>query len=109
MVNFSCRIAKCARGRDPPVNIIDALKEAAGRSTTDLVKRMGQDFARGHREASGGIVPKAEFEELMELMEVGVKPDKPPRGKTKGSPKRGAQRNTLTNYFGIQGPSKKVR
>jgi len=39
-VNFSCRIARCARGRDPPVNIIDSLKEVASLDTTDLVQRL---------------------------------------------------------------------
>jgi nanoRNase/pAp phosphatase (c-di-AMP/oligoRNAs hydrolase) len=99
-VNFSCRIARIARGRDPPVNIIESLKAAAALSTTGLVERMGESFARGHKEASGGIVPVAEFEELMELMEVGVKPDQP-LGKTKKeSPKKPAQKNNLMNYFG---------
>lgn len=104
MVNFSCRIAKCARDRDPPVNIIETLKEVASRSETDLVARMGDDFARGHKEASGGIVPTAEFEELMALMKIGEKPDPPEgevakqangRGLGKGSP----QKNTMLNYF----------
>ena len=36
---------------------------------------MGESFARGHKEASGGIVPAAEFEELMTLMKIGEKPD----------------------------------
>ena len=108
MVNFSCRIAKCARSRDPPVNIIDSLKDIAGRSTTDLVSRMGDDFARGHKEASGGIIPKAEFEEMMKLMEVGVKPDKPLVEKAKGGSKETVQKNTLTNYFGSKAPSKEA-
>ena len=108
MVNFSCRIAKCARRRDPPVNIIDLLREIAGRSTTDLISRVGGDFARGHREASGGIIPRAEFEELMELMEVGVKPERPLGEKAKGVPKEVAQKNTLTKYFGSKGHSKKL-
>lgn len=108
MVNFSCRIAKCARGKEPPVNIIDSLKEIAARSTTDLASRMGANFARGHKEASGGIIPKAEFEELMELMEVGVKPDNPSGGRGKGASKETVQKNTLANYFGSQVASKKV-
>lgn len=107
MVNFSCRIAKCARGKDPPVDIIESLRDIAGRSTTDLVSRMGGDFARGHKEASGGIIPKAEFEELMGLMEVGVKPDRPLGEKYKRDAKEVGQKNTLTNYFSSQAPSKK--
>lgn len=102
-VNFSCRIARCARNREPPVNIIDSLKAAAALSTDGLRERMGESFARGHKEASGGIVPTAEFEEFMELLQVGVKPEKkegdtPVKKKLKtidASP----QKNTLGNYF----------
>jgi hypothetical protein len=97
LVNFSCRIAACARSRDPPVNIIDSLKAVAALDETDLVARLGDSFARGHKEASGGIVPVSEFEELMALMKVGVKPDPIPgeEKKTKVSP----QKNNLMNYF----------
>ncbi|RSM12025.1 hypothetical protein CDV31_006475 [Fusarium ambrosium] len=74
MVNFSCRVPKCARGRDPPVNIIGILREAAdGAADPSLRERLGESFARGHKEASGGKVPKAEFEELMEVLQVGKK------------------------------------
>ena len=98
-VNFSCRIARCARGRDPPVNIIESLKAVADLDTSDLVERLGPNFARGHKEASGGIVNTVEFEELCALMKVGEKPDKadvdPPPKKSEKSP----QKNTLNNYF----------
>ncbi|KAL8909387.1 MAG: hypothetical protein Q9207_000222 [Kuettlingeria erythrocarpa] len=102
-VNFSCRVARCARNRDPPVNIISSLKAVADLDTTDLVERMGESFARGHKEASGGIIPAQEFEELMALMQVGEKPDAPPEGEKK-TPKKTAeksvQRNKLDGYFG---------
>lgn len=78
-VNFSCRIVRSARSRDPPVNIIASLKAAADLDTGSLVERMGESFARGHKEASGGIVPAAEFEELMTLMKIGEKPDPKPK------------------------------
>jgi hypothetical protein len=98
-VNFSCRIAKCARGRDSPVNIISTLKAVADLNTTDLVQRLGDNFARGHKEASGGTVNTAEFEELCLLMKVGERPDKAegelPKKKMEESP----QKNTLNNYF----------
>ena len=97
-VNFSCRVARSARSRDPPVNIIASLKAAADLDTGDLVERMGESFARGHKEASGGIIPAAEFEELMALMKIGEKPDPKPEDaakKTKASP----QKNNLMNYF----------
>ncbi len=102
LVNFSCRIARCARGRDPPVNIISSLKAVADLDTTDLVQRLGESFARGHKEASGGIVPVDEFEELMALMKVGEKPD-PVEGGDSKKPKKGKttpQKNNLMNYFG---------
>ncbi|MCJ1352412.1 MAG: hypothetical protein MMC33_002396 [Icmadophila ericetorum] len=99
MVNFSCRIARCARGRDPPVNIISSLKAVADLDTTDLVQRMGESFARGHKEASGGIIPAAEFEELMALMKVGEKPDPAPGEPNKGKKNATPQKNNLMNYF----------
>ena len=99
MVNFSCRIAKCARNRDPPVNIIESLKAVANLSTTDLAGRVGDDFARGHKEASGGIIPTVEFEELMQLMEVGVKPDPVPGEENRKKAAKVEQKNNLMNYF----------
>ncbi|KAL8714755.1 MAG: hypothetical protein Q9220_001268 [cf. Caloplaca sp. 1 TL-2023] len=105
IINFSCRIARCALSRPgPPVNIITSLKAiAALDSTGTLLARLGDSFARGHKEASGGIVPAREFEELMVLMEVGEKPDPKPAATgekvkkiEKSSPQ---QRNTLGNYF----------
>lgn len=97
MVNFSCRIPRCARARDPPVNIIELLRDVASRaSDPTLRERLGDSFARGHKEASGGIVPKAEFEELMTVLEIGKKPDASPT-KPRNTPV--AQSNTLLNYF----------
>ena len=100
MVNFSCRIARCARSRDPPVNIISSLKAVADLDTADLVERMGESFARGHKEASGGIIPAAEFEELMALMKVGEKPDPTPGEAVRAKPKNVTpQKSNLMNYF----------
>ena len=99
MVNFSCRIARCARSRDPPVNIISSLKAVADLDTTDLVERMGESFARGHKEASGGIIPAAEFEELMALMKVGEKPDPVPGDAARVKKNTTPQKNNLMNYF----------
>jgi hypothetical protein len=97
-VNFSCRIARCARDRDPPVNIISSLKAVADLDTTDLVQRLGENFARGHKEASGGIVNTTEFEELCVLMKVGEKPEKMEGDAAKNTEKP-PQKNTLNNYF----------
>jgi hypothetical protein len=96
-VNFSCRIACCARNRDTPVNIIESLRAIASTSSSEtLTERLGESFARGHKEASGGIVGKAEFGELMVCLRVGEKAPKESRDK-KGSPSK--QSNTLMNYF----------
>lgn len=101
-VNFSCRIARCARSREPPVNIIASLKTAADLDTGDLAERLGESFARGHKEASGGIVPVAEFEDLMRLMQIGEKPDSKPdsEGAKKKIVEKSPQKNNLMNYFG---------
>ncbi|KAG8672434.1 hypothetical protein FPOAC2_05822 [Fusarium poae] len=97
MVNFSCRVPKCAKGRDPPVNIIEILRKEASRAKDPtLRKRLGESFARGHKEASGGIVPKAEFEEFMEVLQVRKREPISPTQPQKGSNKQG---NTLLNYF----------
>ncbi|KAF4450445.1 dhh family protein [Fusarium austroafricanum] len=98
MVNFSCRVPRCARSNDRPVNIIEVLREVASRAKDQTLReRLGESFARGHKEASGGIVPKPEFEELMEVLEVGKKPPGSPKRSRKDDPKQG---NTLLNYFG---------
>ncbi|KAI8628200.1 DHH family protein [Xylariaceae sp. FL1651] len=103
MVNFSCRIPRSARARDPPVNIIEVLRGIVERAPNPTLReRLGESFARGHKEASGGIVPKAEFEELMEILEIGKKSEEAsPKKIKKASPPR--QSNTLMNYFSKQG------
>ena len=103
-VNFSCRIPRCARARDRPVNIIESLKAIAESSPSGtLVSRLGESFARGHKEASGGIVGKEEFEELMTLMRVGEKPERMDKASPKKKSDVPKQKNTLTNYFGKTG------
>lgn len=115
-VNFSCRIARCARTRTPAddVDIIATLKEIAAQSPSGtLLERMGDNFARGHVQASGGIVGVQEFEELVECMGIGegVRPSKKENGSAKTSPaktKMPAQKNTLSNYFGTTQQTKKA-
>ena len=103
MVNFSCRIARCAKSKDPPVNIINSLKAAADLSTEGLHERLGESFARGHKEASGGIVPAEAFEELVKLLRVGERAEKPADGmsskKKAKTAEMSAQKNTLGNYL----------
>ncbi|KIX03422.1 uncharacterized protein Z518_06974 [Rhinocladiella mackenziei CBS 650.93] len=104
MVNFSCRIARCARTRDPPVNIIESLKAAADLSADGLKDRLGESFARGHKEASGGVVPMEAFEELMQLLKIGERPEKKedggePKPKKPKTIEKSPQKNTIGNYF----------
>ncbi|KIV98734.1 uncharacterized protein PV09_09517 [Verruconis gallopava] len=101
-VHFSCRVPRCARARDTPVNIIESLKALAASSPSgDLLERLGESFARGHKEASGGVVGMAEFEELMALLRLGEKAEK--TSSSRQTPKKTAsppkQKNKLTNYF----------
>ncbi|KAI2470977.1 DHH phosphoesterase [Annulohypoxylon bovei var. microspora] len=74
MVNFSCRIPHRTRARNLPVNIIETLESIAARAPNPTLReRLGGSFAEGHKEASGGIVPKAEFEEFIDILELGKK------------------------------------
>lgn len=98
-VNFSCRIAKHARARegDDKVDIIKTL-EGIVAEEQDLRARLGESFARGHKEASGGIVNTQEWEEFKKLMGVGENVRKKSEVSTKEK-KKPAQKNTLANYF----------
>lgn len=62
--------------------------------------RVGNDFARGHKEATGGIIKKSDFELFVKGMKIGEKdPNAPPTKKElKAKP---AQSNTLKSYFNI--------
>lgn len=98
-VNFSCRVAKHARARegDDKVNIIQTLESIVA-DDPDLRARFGESFARGHKEASGGIINVQEWEELKKRMGVGEKLRKNAGGKPAEN-KKSAQKNTLQNYF----------
>ncbi|KAJ4289841.1 hypothetical protein N0V90_011173 [Kalmusia sp. IMI 367209] len=97
-VNFSCRVAKHARARegDAKVDIIKKLESIVA-DEPDLRARLGESFARGHKEASGGIVNTPEWEEFKKLMGVGENVRKKSGGNAKD--KKPTQKNTLTNYF----------
>ncbi|CAN9369917.1 unnamed protein product [Alternaria alternata] len=97
-VNFSCRAAKCARARggEDKVDIISKLESIVA-DNSELRSRLGESFARGHKEASGGIVGKGEWEEFKKLMGIGEAAKK--KADAKKEKEKPAQKNTLANYF----------
>ncbi|KAJ6439383.1 putative dhh family protein [Purpureocillium lavendulum] len=100
MVNFSCRIPRSARAREPPVDIIATLRGLAdGAADATLRARLGESFARGHKEASGGIVPKQEFEELMAVLEMDRNASERKAAKSSKPLDKAKQSNTLDKYF----------
>ena len=79
------------------MNIIEILREVAGRAEDPTLReRLGDSFARGHKEASGGIVPKGEFDEFIAVLDIGS------RGRTadKAQKEPAKQANNILNYFG---------
>ncbi|RYC91293.1 hypothetical protein BFJ63_vAg5881 [Fusarium oxysporum f. sp. narcissi] len=103
VVNYSCRVSTCARGRDPPVNIPEILVQAADRADDKTLReRLGPRFAVGHKNASGGMIPQAEFEEFLEVIGVESANKKPsPSPSPKKSPKGSAnqdQFNKMEKY-----------
>lgn len=99
LVNFSCRIAKSARAREGE-DKVDIIKKLEGivEGNKDLRARLGESFARGHKEASGGIVKKEEWEEFKKMMGVGEGTRKKAEG-AETKEKKASQKNTLANYF----------
>ncbi|KAL5531570.1 hypothetical protein ACEPAG_4447 [Sanghuangporus baumii] len=100
--NFSCRIVSHLR-KLPEVerpNIIEILLEYARKVPDErFLERTGGDFAKGHKEATGGIILTSDFEMFVKTMEIGVRPD--PSGSPKRIPKKGAesQKTKLTAFF----------
>ena len=101
MTHFSCRLTRQARGREPQPSIIAMLKDYASKAP-DLTEAMGDNFARGHKQASGGIVTHAHFEELWNIM-LNVEDDHPPtESTTKRASAKSAtpvQKNTLMGWL----------
>ncbi|KAF2744321.1 DHH phosphoesterase [Sporormia fimetaria CBS 119925] len=97
-VNFSCRVAKCARAREGEIDIIRKL-EGIVEGHPELRRRLGDSFARGHKEASGGVVGVEEWEEFKRAMGVGEGGGRKKVEKRKRDGNGSAQKNTLNNYF----------
>ncbi|KAI0364794.1 DHH phosphoesterase [Pilatotrama ljubarskyi] len=111
MTNFACRVARSGRpragtkrkettedGGEGETDIIATLQEYAGRAP-GLREAMGNDFARGHREASGGIVRTADFERLWEVMLHAEREDGNPEAPSKRRKTVQTQKNTLEGWL----------
>ncbi|RDX44798.1 DHH phosphoesterase [Lentinus brumalis] len=101
MTNFACRVAKSrkAAAGEGATDIIAILKEYASR-IPGLREAMGDDFARGHKEASGGIVLTEHFERLWEVMANAEREEGGPPAKKRKTGKEGpAQKNTLEGWL----------
>ncbi|GAA5912997.1 hypothetical protein JCM6882_008893 [Rhodosporidiobolus microsporus] len=114
-VHFSCRAPRrsssSSEGPSEPVDLIAFLRfltPLCDALSPGWSARVGEDFARGHREATGGIIPREEFEVLMRAVELGVKKEKgadarssPPKKKKKGGVIDPGQKTTLDAFFKV--------
>lgn len=48
MVNFAARLGKSGRCKDPPVNLIQLLRQSVENHDPALMQLLGDNFARGH-------------------------------------------------------------
>lgn len=76
-----------------------------------FLNRVGEDFARGHKEATGGIIQKKDFELFMNKgMKIGYKDPNAPLSKKELKAKNEADekaRNTSLKSFFSVSPKKK--
>ncbi|BGP51960.1 hypothetical protein JCM10450v2_007920 [Rhodotorula kratochvilovae] len=106
-VHFSCRSPR--RDSSTPVDLIAFLRALAPRCdalSPGWSARVGEDFARGHREATGGIIRSEEFEVLLKAAEVGVKKEGAGAGagagrrkEEKGVIDKGMKKGALEGFF----------
>ena len=79
------------------MNIIESLREIAARSNdSGFMERLGESFARGHKEASGGIVSNDAFDEFVKCLDLVERRKAELKQAKPAMPK---QSNTLMNYF----------
>ncbi|GAA6017875.1 hypothetical protein JCM10207_003484 [Rhodosporidiobolus poonsookiae] len=117
MVHFSCRAPRRSLddSKADPVDLIAFLRSLSplcDALSPSWSSRVGSDFARGHREATGGIIGAEEFEVLVRAIELGVKKEKGEGGGGGGGNKKGkgvidpGQKNTLDGFFKVKGKGK---
>jgi hypothetical protein len=104
-------------------NLIALLKEY-GNSIPGFMERVGEDFARGHKEATGGIIQKVSWHETRErtdsliwqvefqlLLDAMGVPDKKEGtaspGKTRSPAKGPVNGRSITDFFTVKEVKKK--
>ncbi|KAI5453465.1 hypothetical protein NCC49_005940 [Naganishia albida] len=109
MVSFSCRLSSALRElpeAERP-SLIDLLK-SYGDKVEGFKERVGDNFARGHNEATGGIIRREEFEKLLTAMGIdGNKTKSPAKSATKtgkGKVIDPKQKNGIKDFFKVAPP-----
>ncbi|KAH9855733.1 hypothetical protein C2E23DRAFT_882531 [Lenzites betulinus] len=115
LTNFACRVARAGGGAAKAgvkrkadegdtedskggTDIIALLKDYAGR-VPGLRESMGDDFARGHKQASGGIVRTEDFERLWDVMAHAERADQESPAKKRKLTSTTVQKNTLEGWL----------
>ncbi|KAL0052534.1 hypothetical protein WJX82_003515 [Trebouxia sp. C0006] len=115
-VNFAARIAKNRANPDVPVDLIASFK-AAAETDPGLSEILGDNFARGHAQASGGSVSAEAFKRLLKALGFdengntlgGGDKKRKQGGADAGNGTPGKKTKTLMNFgFKKQSPSKPV-
>lgn len=111
LISFSCRLAsnvrKLPEQERPSLRVL--LKEYAKKASPSFLERVGSDFATGHNEATGGIIPKDMFEELMQAMEIGVPdPESPAQVKKRKAAEEAKGQSRIGSFF-KPSPTKKAK
>lgn len=114
MTHFSCRAPRRTNddGTPLPVDLIAYLRSLAPLCNVispGWSDRVGEDFARGHREATGGIIRTEEFEVLMKAVELGVKKEGGASPAKKGAKAVEKGQKSLDGFFGVKAKKEEAK
>lgn len=102
LISFSCRLSSNARKlpeQERP-SLRDLLKGYAQKASPEFLARVGSDFATGHNEATGGIIPLELFDELTQAMEIGVpNPNSPAEVKKRKEAEKSKGQTSIGSFF----------
>lgn len=75
-----------------------------------FLDRVGNDFARGHKEATGGIIRKEDFELFAAKgMEIGVKDPNAPLTKKEKAEKAAKSNGNIKSFFNVSPKKEAVK